>query len=424
MEKLTPYQRRLFVFLGVATFFEGYDFLALTQILPNLRAEMDLAPSHGGYLVAAINFGTMVAYLLVRKADQWGRRRLLMLTISGYTIFTFLTGLSPNVVAFAACQLLARIFLIAEWATSVVYAAEEFPAERRGMVIGVIQATSSLGSIVCAGVVPLLLATDYGWRAVYFVGITPLIILAFARRNIKESHRFAEQVAERRSAARHSDFFRIFSSPYRGRMLQLALIWALSYVCIQNGITFWKEFAVAERGMSDADVASLVTYAAVGAMPFVFFAGKMLDVLGRKGGGAIIFLITSFGVYAAYTFETPAALTFALAMGIFGSSAILPVLNAYTAELFPTDLRGDAFAWSNNILGRTTYVLSPLAIGWAAESVGWGVAVSATAVFPLVALGYLLLKLPETRGLELEETAKLHGAEAAITAPASAAAGA
>ena len=32
---LTPYQRRLFVFLSVATFFEGFDFLALSQILPN-----------------------------------------------------------------------------------------------------------------------------------------------------------------------------------------------------------------------------------------------------------------------------------------------------------------------------------------------------------------------------------------------------
>jgi len=30
----TAYQRRLFVFLGVATFFEGYDFIAISQLLP------------------------------------------------------------------------------------------------------------------------------------------------------------------------------------------------------------------------------------------------------------------------------------------------------------------------------------------------------------------------------------------------------
>ncbi len=36
----SPYHKRLFVFLSVATFFEGYDFTALSQILPNLRADM------------------------------------------------------------------------------------------------------------------------------------------------------------------------------------------------------------------------------------------------------------------------------------------------------------------------------------------------------------------------------------------------
>jgi putative MFS transporter len=49
---LSAYQRRLFIFLSVATFFEGYDFLALTQILPNLRAEMGISEASAGLLVA------------------------------------------------------------------------------------------------------------------------------------------------------------------------------------------------------------------------------------------------------------------------------------------------------------------------------------------------------------------------------------
>src|SRR5579859_7483463 len=127
---LTSYQRRLFVFLSVATFFEGYDFLALAQILPNLRAEMGLSRDQGGALVGIIGLGSVAAYLLVRKADRWGRRRVLTLTIAGYTTFSLLTGLSPNALAFAALQLCARVFLIAEWAVTMIYAAEEYPADR------------------------------------------------------------------------------------------------------------------------------------------------------------------------------------------------------------------------------------------------------------------------------------------------------
>ncbi|WP_438008990.1 MFS transporter [Sorangium sp. So ce321] len=402
----TPYQRRLFWFLSVASFFEGYDYLALTQILPNFGAQMGLAARHEGLLVGVINSGTMLAYLLVRKADEWGRRRVLTITIAGYTLFSVLTGFAPNVYVFAVCQLLARIFLIGEWAVSTVYAAEEYPSDRRGMVIGVIQAFSSLGSIVCAGVVPLLLSTSYGWRSVYFVGGIPLVIMAVARRGLRETARF-EQAAVARELAGAQPFTRIWRSPYRGRMLQLALIWGLTYVCTQNAVTFWKTFALRERGFSDAEVGASITFAAVVSMPLIFASGKLLDVVGRRRGAVIIYALAAAGVLGAYSLGSHAGLTAALVFAIFGASGVLPVLNAYMTELFPTHLRGDALAWSNNLLGRIGYILSPVAVGFAAEEIGWGQAVSATAIFPLVALALILWLLPETRGKELEETARV-----------------
>ncbi len=400
---LSAYQRRLFVFLSVATFFEGYDFLALTQILPNLRDEMGISEFAAGLLVAFINAGTVLAYLLVRRADRWGRRRVLTATIAGYTVFTFLTGLSPNIWAFALFQMAARVFLIGEWATSTVIAAEEYPAARRGMVIGVISAFGSLGSIVCAGVVPLLLKAPWGWRTVYFVGIIPLVILAYARRNLKETQRFAEQVQHPTGRS----LFEVMRTPYRRRILELGAIWFLTYICTQNAVTFWKEFAVHERHMSDADVGGAIALAAVASMPLVFYAGKLIDVIGRHFGALVIFGLGAAGVFFSYTLHGRWPLTAALVFGIFGASGVLPVLNAYNAELFPTEYRGDAFAWSNNLIGRVGYVLSPMAVGLAAESVGWGTAVRATAVFPLIAVVLIFVLLPETKRRELEETAAL-----------------
>ncbi|HEY3235517.1 MAG TPA: MFS transporter [Polyangiaceae bacterium] len=402
-QALTSYQRKLFVFLSVATFFEGYDFFALTQILPNLRAEMRLDPSASGYLVAFINAGTVIAYLLVRRADRWGRRRVLTLTIAGYTLLTVLSGFAPNVLSFALFQLLARIFLIGEWATSMVIAAEEFPAERRGMVLGVIQANGSLGAVFCSGIVPTLLKTAYGWRSVYFVGIVPLLIVAYARRNLKETARFEGSAASERALP----LTHIFRTPHKNRMLELAAIWFVTYLCTQNSVTFWKEFALAERGMSDAQVASCISVGAVAALPGVFFAGPLIDRAGRRMGAVIIFGLTAIGVFGAYTLHGTALLTLMLAFGIFGISAVLAVLNAYTTELFPTELRGAAFAWSNNLLGRVGYVLSPLAIGVAAGRWGWGSSLRVTAVFPVLALVLILWLLPETKARELEETARV-----------------
>ncbi len=400
---LSSYQVKLFLFLSVATFFEGYDFMALTQLLPNLRKAMSLDEAQGGLLIAFINFGTVLAFFLVRFADKWGRRRLLTITIAGYTIFTFASGLAPGVLSFAVFQFAARVFLIAEWATSMMYAAEEFPANRRGMVIGVIQGCSSLGSIVCAGVVPLMLRTSYGWRSVYFVGIAPLVVLALARRSLKESARFEAQSEQQRNAPK--PLFLIWSTRYVKRMLKMALIWSLTYVCTQSAITFFKEFAVAERGFSDGQVGLSITIAAVVSMPMVFYAGKLLDQIGRRYGALVIFVVAIAGVLGCYRFENRWAITVSLIFGIFGASGSLPVLNAFTAELFPTTLRGDAFAWSNNLLGRVGYVLSPMAVGALAGHWGWGPSVQLTVIGPLLALGLIFLWLPETSSKELEETA-------------------
>ncbi len=355
--------------------------------------------------MGVVNAGTVVAYLLVRGADRWGRRRVLTWTIAGYTVFTFLTAFAPNVYVFALLQFIARVFLIGEWAVSMVIAAEEFPAKHRGMVIGVLQAFTSFGAIVCAGVVPLLLRTEHTWRTVYFVGIVPLVILAFARRGLKETQRFEASLAERRAEGKRS-FFHIWKTPHRRRMIQLSLIWFLAYICTQNGITFWKEFVLSERGWEAADVGKAITLAALVSMPMVFGAGVLLDVIGRRAGGAVIFVLGAAGVYGCYTLEGFWPLTLCLIFGIFGASAVPPVLNAFTTELFPTTLRGDAFAWSNNLLGRLGYVLSPFVVGAAAEQVGWGPAVSATAAFQLASLVLILLLLPETSRRELEETAR------------------
>ena len=81
-----------------------------------------------------------------------------------------------------------------------------------------------------------------------------------------------------------------------------------------------------------------------------------------------------------------AALTLALMIGIAGSTAVLSVLNTFTTELFPTELRGDAYAWANNLMGRSSAVISPLCVGRLAGQLGFSGAVSMTVLGPLIAL--------------------------------------
>lgn len=401
---LTPYQRRLFGFLGVATFFEGFDHMAIAQILPALRDDMHLSEWETGLLVALVNLGTVIAYVLVRKADRWGRKSLLGATIVGYTLFSFLSGLAPNAIVFACLQLVARVFLIGEWVTSMVYAAEEFPASRRGQVIGVISAFASLGAVVCAALVPELVRLPWGWRSVYFAGTIPLVLVAFARRGLRETERFTKLTPAEREP---TDLFAVLRTGYRPRVLLLAAVWFFVYVCTQTSITFWKQYAMDTLHFEERDVGRIIAIAAVVAMPFVFGVGPIIDRIGRRRAAVLVFVLTSLGCLGAYTLTSVPLLFVCVVFAVFGASGVIPILSAFNTELFPTQLRSDAFAWSNNLLGRVGYVLAPIAVGAAAERVGWGPAVAGTAIGPIVSLGLILAFLPETGGKELEETARL-----------------
>ena len=112
------------------------------------------------------------------------------------------------------------------------------------------------------------------------------------------------------------------------------------------------------------------------------------------------------GVFGAYTFWGFVPLLISMTVGIFGINAVLTVLNTFMTELFPTAVRGNAVAWSNNLIGRVGYVLSPLAIGQVVQEYGWGLPLRFSTLFPLVALGLIFLWLPETRARELEEISK------------------
>ena len=400
---LTAYQRRLFLLLGVATFFEGYEYMALTQLLPSIREAFGLSESDTGLLLGFVGFSALAAYALIRHADIVGRKRVLSITIAGYTISSLLCAASQDVYQFALAQLLARAFLLGEYAISMVYLAEEFPADRRGLAVGVMQGLNSLGAIVCAGMVPLLLRTPLGFRAVYVIGSVPLLWLMWLRRSVRETERFRALEA----GARSTQLMAVFRSGYGGRVLLMSAIWGLTYLCTYLGITYWKEFAVQERGFDDARVSHVIMIAAVGSLPLVFVSGKLLDAVGRRRGAVVIFLAVVGSTLLAYNAHDFWLLTLGVTGTIFSASAIFPVLNAFTLELFPTALRADAFGWSNNVLGKLGYVFGPLLVGYGAERWSYGVTLSITCVFPLCALLLILLRLPETRGRELEDTSAL-----------------
>ena len=403
MMGFTRYQRFLFLFLCLALFFDGYDLFALSQTLPELRAMFSLSPAEGGRLLGLANLGMLASYFLTRLADRQGRRKILSLSLIAYPLLSGLSALAPGSGTFFLCQLGSRVFLSSAIALAIVYAAEEFPAARRGAALGMLQVSASLGAIFCAALTPTLLRGVWGWRGVYLVGALPLLPALAAPLFLRESERFAATATNRSELP---SLLRLLKSPHKGRMMQLAGIWAATYMCTQSASSFWKEHALRSGMMNSGQAGASIAAAALLGLPATLMAGRLIDRIGRRRGAIVIYLLTFLGVLGAYWLPPGPLLIAALSLSIGGAGGAIILLSAFTTECFPTTLRSDAMAWANNLLGRLAYMASPLLVAWWGGRLGWAWAVSATAPFLLLAVVMIWCWLPETVGRDLADTAQ------------------
>ncbi|MGA3230365.1 MAG: hypothetical protein ABSD51_10490, partial [Candidatus Binatus sp.] len=84
----TKRQRRVFWIASTAGFFDQYDRALLSLALKQIQAGLKIAEAHLGAVLSVIRLGYLLALLMTPFADVFGRRRLLLYTVFGYTIFT------------------------------------------------------------------------------------------------------------------------------------------------------------------------------------------------------------------------------------------------------------------------------------------------------------------------------------------------
>src|ERR1700712_4765408 len=96
IRSLQPQHWFLLAVLGATSFFDGYDRGILTIALKQIRGDFGLSSAQASWYLAAIYLGALPALAITRQADRVGRRRLLMVSIVGYTIATAARAPAPG----------------------------------------------------------------------------------------------------------------------------------------------------------------------------------------------------------------------------------------------------------------------------------------------------------------------------------------
>ena len=174
--------------------FDGYEVYALVlvmataarQLLPPER--LASAPVYMAGLLSATLLGWAVGGVIAGVlTDYIGRRRMLMLSILWYAVFTGLTALSPDYWSFMIFRFLTGLGLGAEWGPGSPIVAEFWPPSSRGRAVGALHSASGVGSLLASAV--WLLVSPLGpssWRYMFVVGVAPAFLLLYIRRVVKD----------------------------------------------------------------------------------------------------------------------------------------------------------------------------------------------------------------------------------------------
>jgi MFS family permease len=402
----------LLAMLLSATIFEGYDITIFHLCTPDIARTFKMSDAAIGAIATTIRFGGILSFFVVSLADCFGRKRVLANTVLCYGCFTLLTALSTGVLTFTIFQSAAQVFLAAEFGVAVIMIGEEFPENWRARAISLLLMVAFLGVATAGLLYGQVADSHWGWRGMYFLGITPLLLIAWLRRGMRETARFATLEHERR--VRGIPRQRIFeplrrylnstTGPWAGRMLLVSMVCNCIGLAGGPTISFFSLYVKRDHHWSSSEVGTAVICAYLLGTAGTLLSGQMLDRIGRRATATVFCLMTGLAMASLFQSNTRTVILLAFMATMFAYQGARTATSALSSELFPTGARATGFSLTVQVVGQLGWTLAPLFAGALSEIVGGlGNAVSMFAVGPLIGAALVLAYIPETLGRTLEE---------------------
>ena len=371
----------------VAYMFDALEILLLSYALPDIRATFGLSATQGGLLATATLLGIGVSSVTAGWfADNYGRKRALLLSLAVFGVFTAALPLVPNFAVFLLLRFVAGLGLGGVWGAVSTYVVETWPAAQRGRAVAFVLSSFPIGGAIAALLAGALLPD---WRLLFFLAgagvVVPLLIVGLF---FTES---AEWAGQKSTPVKIAE---IFSPALRRQTLLGTAVAGLALFGWWGGSTWLPTFLHTDRGIPTATVALFMTVLNLGMFVGYNVFGLIADRIGRKyalllslaGVGLTLPLYVVAADRTALLWLGPLFAFFAAFTGIFG---------AYLGELFPTRVRATGAGFCFNV-GRGVSALAPLTLGALATGAGLGTGLLVCAAIILCA-AVVMTFLPNLR---------------------------
>jgi putative MFS transporter len=420
------------IIVGVATFFDAFDALAIATVLPVLVPMWKLTPPQIGVLISAGFLGQLAGALLFGWiAERFGRMPAMIWSIATFAVMSLVCAFAWDYNSLLAFRVLQGIGLGGEVPIAAVYISELTRAQNRGRFVLLYELVFPIG-LTAASLLSYWVVPHLGWQWMFYIGALPAVLALVLRTLLPESPRWlavhgrtaeAEQAValmERetqkalgqplpppKAVAATSDqrasLSDLFGAIYLQRTLVVWVIWFAAYF-VNYGLAIWLPTIYRTVFKLPLEVSlryGLITQA-VGLLGTLFCA-LTIDYVGRRVWFAIAFACAAVSLGVLGTTENPSAeqvLTFMSIAYLFISTINIGVY-LYTPELYPTRVRalgvGTATAWL-----RFASIIGPTGVGYALAGGLQSVFLS-FAIVAVIAAAITALFAIETKGRVLEE---------------------
>jgi putative MFS transporter len=384
--------------MGFATFFDGFDVLAIAYVLPVIAPAWHLSNGQIGALISSGFAGQLLgAFLFGRLAERYGRVPIALSTILLFSIASLGCAVAWGFLPLLLMRFVQGIGLGGEMPVAAAYISELSPTKGRGRFFMLYELIFPAG-LVGAGVAGYLMVPALGWQSMFLLGAAPAPLLFILRRGLPESPRWLQSVGRHAEAAdvlarlnatdattlanrshqssgnarpheyQHgTEWKELFKASYGKRTLVVWCLWISAYF-VTYGLTSWLPTLYRNHfhlPLGQALGFSLIT----GVAGFVGAAlcALLVDRSGRKPWFIGAFVLGTLGLIAlSLTSLTDAASTQALvSISYVFISANATLLYLYTPEIYPTRVRalgvGVATAWLR-IASMTAPLIVPMVL--------------------------------------------------------------
>jgi SHS family lactate transporter-like MFS transporter len=383
---------------------DAFDFFLLTFIVSDVAKEFGVEKGTVLYgIFLTLCFRWVGAVLFGSLSDRYGRRGPLMASILLYSILEFATGFSTTIAMFLLLRALFGIAMGGEWGVGAALALESLPDRSRGFFSGVLQQGYATGYLLAA-VTFYLVYPHFGWRAMFYVGAVPALLVLYIRLAIPESDAWREQKA--RNAETSGNMLAAFLK--QPALFVIAILMMASFNFMSHGSQdLYPTFLRDQRHFDTATVSGLAIIANIGAIIGGTIFGALSQAWGRKRAIVTSSLI-GIVVIPLWAFAPSAAL---LALGAFliqffvqGAWGVVPIhLNELSPGIVRGTFPGFAYQIGNLISAGSSNIENAFAkqsfpIG--ATGADFGKAMAIVMVIVFLAVAIVTAIGPERKGVD------------------------